>query len=119
MRNRYIEGLNYQLPHPFRADAERLAQQFDTMTYKVDGIIRWKTNNAVPPQDVLDFWKHIGKRFNMAKSIAARNREEKEAIENYKRNQRPPTQEQLYEMQAAFGKGTTVVDVITGRKIKL
>lgn len=117
--NRYIEGLSYQLPHPARAEAERLRQSFDTDTIKVDGVIRWKSSGRVPPTDVLDFWRHIGKRFNYNKSIAAQKRETREVLRQYRGNQRPPSPEQLAEMRAAFGRGTKVVDVITGRKIKL
>jgi hypothetical protein len=119
VRNRYIEGLNYQLPHPFRSEAERLRASFDTETSKQDGVIRWKSNGRVPPTDILEFWKHIGKRFNMAKSLAAQNRETKESIRQYKENQRPPSQEQLAEMRNEFGKGTIVVDAISGRRTKL
>lgn len=119
MRNRYIEGLNYPLPHPFRQEAERLATSFDTDTVKVDGVIYWKSNGRVPPTDVLDFWRHIGKRFNYNKSIAMQKRQTKVSIEQYRANQRPLTEEQLYEMRAAFGEGTEVVDVFTGRRTKL
>jgi len=119
MNNSYIEGLQFQLPHPFRADAERLRIQFDTDTYKDAGVVRWRSNGVVPPQEVLDFWKHIGKRFNMAKSVAARSRETKEFLKSYRENQKPSTGEQLVEMRGAFNKGTAVVDVISGRKILL
>lgn len=120
-RNTYIEGLSYNLPHPFRAEAERLRDSFHKDTVKQDGVIRWRSSNNVPPQDVLDFWKHVGFRFNMQKSIAARNREQKAAIERYRKAQanRPISPEQRYEMEAAFGKGTTVVNVFTGRKTQL
>ncbi len=47
--NRYIEGITkYSLPHPFRAEAERLANQFDTNTYKQDGVIRWRSKYSLP-----------------------------------------------------------------------
>lgn len=106
-RNTYIEGLSHPLPHPFRTQAENLARQSDTDTFKEDGVIRWKSNGNVPPQEVLDFWKHIGKRFNMSKSVVARNREQKAFLE------------ELHEMRNAFGEGATVVNVITGRWTKL
>ena len=53
---------------------------------------------------------------------ATRKECEKEAlaaIEAYRANYKEPDAEELFEMRAAYGKGTTVVDVITGRKIKL
>lgn len=120
--NTYIEGMQYELPHPFRRDAERLAAQFDTDTYKDSNyVLRWKSNDRVPPQEVLDFWKFIGKRFNMSKSVAAREREDKQSIEQYKKRMEnyKHSDEELSEMRAVYGKGTVIVDVITGKKIKL
>lgn len=121
-RNTYIEGMKYDLPHPFRQDSERLAAQFYSDTYKDSNyVLRWKSNDRVPPQEVLDFWKYIGKRFNMSKSITARNRESKRSIEQYKKSMRNHkySEEELSEMRAVYGKGEVIVDIITGEKIKL
>lgn len=41
------------------------------------------------------------------------------AIEAYRANYTGPSEEELFEMRAAYGRGTTVVDVLTGKKIKL
>lgn len=118
-RNVYIEGTKLALPHPFRRNAENLALKFDTDTVKIEGVIRWKSNNHVPPQEVLDFWKFIGKRFNMQKSIAARKKDDDAFFANYRANQQPVTAEQRNEMTAAFGKGATVVNAITGQRTQL
>jgi|TARA_Y100000033_G_C2669797_1_gene73722 hypothetical protein len=44
-------------------------------------------------------------------------------LEEYKENQKKRTPEELaeerFEMEAAFGKGTTVVNIITGERTKL
>jgi len=40
-------------------------------------------------------------------------------VDEYKRNQRPPSAEEMFEMRAAFGEGVTVVNIITGRKTQL
>ena len=43
-----------------------------------------------------------------------------ETIESYKRAcQREYTSEEMFEMESAFGKGTTVVNVLTGKKVRL
>lgn len=121
-RNSYIEGLGYELPHPARASSNRLLEQYETDAYKDNnGVLRWKSNNHVPPQEVLDFWKYVGKRFNMSKCVAARNREDKIFLKEYRKQEqnRKYSQEELFEMEAAFGKGTVVVDVITGKKTRL
>lgn len=117
--NRYIEGITkYSLPHPFRAEAERLANQFDTNTYKQDGVIRWRSNNSVPPEEVLEFWKYIGKRFNMSKAVAARKRECKEILNKYRILNDHINEERMHEIRAAFGPGVDVVDVITGKRTR-
>lgn len=53
---------------------------------------------------------------------ATRKECEKEALaafEAYRTNYTGPSEEELFELRAAYGRGTTVVDVIAGRKIKL
>ena len=40
-------------------------------------------------------------------------------IKAYRENYTPPSREELLEMQAAFGTGTTVVDILTGKEIQL
>ena len=76
---------------------------------------------SIKKQEVLDFWKYIGKRFNMNKSIAARDREQKKSIEQYRKSMQNHkySEEELSEMRAVYGKGEIIVDVITGKKIKL
>lgn len=66
-RNISIEGLSLPPIHPHRIQADRLLYSYDNETIKQDGIIRWRFNGQVPPQDVLDFWKHVGKKIQHAK----------------------------------------------------
>lgn len=49
----------------------------------------------------------------------ARDEEEEAFLAEYRKNARPMDAEMLWEMRAAFGTGTTVVDVVTGRKYHL
>lgn len=120
--NPYIKGLKYELPHPFRADADRLHIQFHTNTYtQPDGVVRWSSNHRVPPHDILEYWAYIGKPFNYVLSEQTRQKEEAEVLAQYNKAnaQRKPSTEEKHEMQMTFGTGTTVVNVITGRKTKL
>ena len=56
----YVKQLtNPRNPSEFR-EAERLLGQFDTDTVTSGGIVRWKSNGQVPPQDVLDLWVQAG-----------------------------------------------------------
>jgi hypothetical protein len=52
-------------------------------------------------------------------SVAAREADDDKFFAEYRKNQRPLSGEELFEMRAAFGPGETVVDVISGRKTKL
>lgn len=105
---------------PFeRAESERLRDSFGTQATAIDGVVRWNSNGQVPPQDVLDFWAHLGLPFNLGRSVAAREAETARFLSEYRANSRPPSEEQLMEMRAAFGPGETVVDVITGRRTVL
>ena len=118
MRNNYIEAMELNKPH-FKNEALRLAEKFKTDAYIEDGVIRWKSNNSVPPNDILEFWNYLGYDFDLEKSIKTSDEDTATFLEQYRKNYKSPSQEELYEMEAAFGKGTTVVDIITGKKIKL
>jgi hypothetical protein len=87
----------------------------------VDGVVRWKSNGEVPPQEVLDANRDRIPPVVMEKSIKVREQETEAFLREYRKQNlnRKPSHEELMEMRAAFGPGTTVVDVITGRKTKL
>ncbi len=105
---------------PFeKAEADRLAGKFDTAATVTDGIVRWTSNNAVPPADVLALWRHLGKAFDHDRSIAAGKAETDAFLTEYRRHHKGPSPEEITEMRAAFGPGTTVVDVITGTETLL
>lgn len=56
---------------------------------------------------------------NVEATRAARKAEDRAALAEYRAQRRTPDAEELAEMRAAFGDGVTVVDVLTGEKIKL
>ena len=83
------------------------------------GVIRWPENKRVPFDDLLE--RNGISRETRALCAAARAEETKAVLKNYRRRQRrvKPSAEEMFEMRAAFGTGTTVVNVITGRRTKL
>jgi len=86
---------------------------------KVDsnGIVRWKSNGSVPPQDVLDEWSRAGFFFDNAASQKAREKDFRAFVSQYRKNKLDiPNDEQKAEMRAAFGPGVKVVNILTGRK---
>ena len=91
----------------------------EDIIFEKDGAIRWKTGNYVP-KDVCEKLKYGGLKFNESATAKKRERQVHQQIEEYKRTQanRKLSDEELYEMRSAFGEGTEVVDVITGKKNK-
>lgn len=65
--------------------------------------------------------KDIDCNFDKKNTEIARKKEDREFIEEYRKQQMNCgySQETLSEMRAVFGDGTTVVDVLSGRQIKL
>ena len=118
----YLNDLqNYSEEHIFHKDAIRVANQFETDAYVINGVVRWKSNNNVPPKEVLELWDYLNKDFSFNASMHAQENDTREFIKQYKKQQRNKTysEEELHEMKSAFGEGTTVVDIITGETIKL
>ena len=106
----------------------------DEIIFEGDGAMKWKSNGAYLPEDcayALAYIRHddtttpTQKRCILNASVEATNEhreaQEREFIKEYiERNKnRVLSAEERYEMEAAFGKGTTVVNVITGQKFEL
>lgn len=101
--------------------AINLIDDFINKTIVTDGVVRWNSNNSVPPTEILDLWQYAKLDFDYDKSVKAKDIDTKMLIANYKEGQakKQYSEEELLEMSCAFGKGATVVDVITGEKIIL
>lgn len=116
--NDYLSGREWR-----RKYAERTKEKFYTdASVDENGVVTWNSNGNVPPEDILEFWEYVGiTGFNREASDAERERQTNEFLTAYRKQQEnhKPSQEELYEMRAAFGEGTTVVNVITGKEIKL
>lgn len=99
----------------------KYSREFDTEAYVENGVVRWRSNNQVPPAEVLNYFVQAGKEFDLEKSTQVREKEYKEFIKQYKENMKTyvPSEEDLFEMRSAFGPGETVVNVITEQRIKL
>lgn len=115
MKNRYIDGLKFKNPHPFRTDAEKMLDAFHTDVYIKNGVVRWKSNQNVPPSDILEFWNYIGFDFDFEKTKKAREKDITELLGSYTKNKKDPSDETMYEMRAAFGKDVDVIDVVSDK----
>ena len=69
--------------------------------------------------DLLEKLTYITDKVSVEATTEAREIEVAEELAEYRRNARPYSQEQLAEMRAAFGTGTTVVNVFTGESYEL
>lgn len=87
------------------------------------GVCRWKSNDAVPPQECLEEIFKAGEitEVKYLLSQIIRQEETDAFLKEYRKNMENhvPTNEDLFEMRSAFGEGTTVVNIFTGKEIKL
>lgn len=104
--------------HP--QDLEYAKKQKDNF-YVKDGIARWKSNDRVPFDDMLECFQHLGRITEDVRknSAPAREAEAAAAIAEYRKNYKGPSAEDLMEMRAAFGPGEKVINVLTGTEIQL
>jgi hypothetical protein len=95
----------------------------DMVAMLVDGIVRWDTNDQVPPADTLDEMLEL-RGITAAEhrhSNTAREWETQAFLADYRKAEatREITAEEMFEMRAAFGEGAEVVNIITGKTTKL
>ena len=88
------------------------------ITIDGDGIAR-NCLGRVLMADLMEKLLMVTDRADAAATAAARNAEVEQELAEYRAAKRTRSAEELAEMRAAFGPGTTVVDVITGEKIEL
>ena len=101
-------------------ELERVSQDIKDGNITIDenGVARNCRGRALQ-SDMLEKVLMVSDLVSAEATKAECEKESMEAIENYRRNYTGPSEEELFEMRAAFGTGTTVVDVLTGKKIKL
>jgi hypothetical protein len=92
--------------------------------YYMDGnVVRWESNNSVPPQDILDEMHTDGVINNatLLESAKTRISEQDAFLAEYRERManHVHSEEELFEMRAAFGEGAEVVNAITGQVTKL
>ncbi len=100
----------------YHREAKNLVSKFIDDATVTDGIVRWNSNDNVPPTDVLDLWKFMGFNFDMDASLVAQKADLQAFLADYRANDTGPTDEDRFEARAAFGSGVEIVNCITGRK---
>jgi hypothetical protein len=80
------------------------------------------TNDAVPPADTIkEYFIDQVPSFNFKATEAKRTEQTNKVCADYRRKMRnvKPSAEEMFEMRANFAPGTTLVNVITGRKTRV
>lgn len=101
-------------------EAERLLAQRDNIEVEADGAAKWISSGNYLPADVVEKLTFAGADFFSAEATAVKREAQTAAfLDSYRKNYKGPSEEEKAEMRAAFGTGTTVVNVITGQRTKL
>ena len=87
-------------------------------TVDENGVIRWKCNGCCLMDDFCEILEYMGYDFSREETSKARDIENARSIEEYRKERANEgyTAEERFEMQSAFGIGTTVVDILSGLK---
>ena len=87
------------------------------------GVPYWAKVNRVVPKDYREYIAHgcFAEMVDEEKTVQAYRAETQKVIADYRERMKDHeyTDEEIFEMRAAFGTGVTITDVFTGRKIKL
>ena len=124
---RFARELSGELGAYWKASAEKEIRKMEErqingeIFFGADGVVRWTSNNRVMPKDCREVLAHSVYRdlFNEEASRAAEEAETAAFLDSYRKSYKGPSEEEKAEMRAAFGTGATVVNVITGERIRL
>ena len=86
---------------------------------EADGAIKWNSNGRYLMDDFCEKLEYAGYPFSREATAKKRDAQNEESIAEYRRNYKGLSGEELAEARAAFGEGTTVVNVLTGEKTRL
>ena len=96
-----------------------VAQADEKATVEADGAIKWNSNGRYLMDDFCEKLEYAGYPFDRGATAKKRDAQNEESIAEYRRNHKGLSGEALAEARAAFGEGTTVVNILTGERTKL
>lgn len=91
----------------------------DEIRTTISGAAFWNRSGNFLPADCAEILSHTDFPFSLEATAKAREEQTARQLEAYRKSYKGPSEEEKAEMRAAFGTGTTVVDIITGDKIRL
>lgn len=118
----YVKALG-DASHVYHREAQSAADSLRSRaTIDAEGVIRWDSNQQVPPEDCLDLAQHIGLPINRAACDATAKADRQAFFAAYRQARRNRTPEQIaeeaFEARAAHGPGVKLVNIITGEEIE-
>lgn len=99
-----------------------------TAYFDENGIVRWDSNDSVPPKEILEYNIYEGGKIGWdtyRKSEKVRQEELSIFLSNYRKSQqefwsnpanKEAQEEQIADARGALGPGVTLVDVVSGHK---
>lgn len=91
----------------------------DEIRTNIGGGAFWNSNGNYLPDDCAEILSYTDFCFSLEETRRAREAQTAMFLESYRKQSHQPTEEERMEMQAAFGKGATVVDILSGERIEL
>ena len=111
---------NHYWERSAKAEVEKAVKEANEKAIvEESGAIRWIASGNYLPDDFCEKLEYAGYAFSREATRQAREVQSSEAIEAYRRQTRQITTEEIEEMRSAFGRGTVVVDIITGQRIAI
>lgn len=100
----------------------RLLNNVDEFSVNEEGVMRWNSNDQVPPSDIVDFASQLMDDISNIASDEARKVDQAAFFETYREGRRnmnaDQKREEAFERRAAFGPGETVIDIVTGERFR-
>ena len=101
-------------------ELDRIAEDLEKGLITIDdsGVARNRIGRVLM-SDMLEKLTYVTDKVDEEATRAARAEEVERTLAEYRANAQPATEEEKEEMRAAFGKGKTVVNILTGERIRL
>lgn len=91
----------------------------DEIRTNTEGGAFWNKSGNYLPADCAEVLSYTDFPFSLEATAKAREAQTAMQLEAYRKSYKGPNEEEKVEMRAAFGIGSTVVDIITGERIRL
>lgn len=108
-----------------RKEVERLYNERDNMIIEEDGAVRWISSGNYLPDDCMEKLEYapydLRSKISREATKIKRDKQLHEFAEEYRKQKENYvySEEELFEMRSAFGPGAVVMDLITGKKIRV